>query len=247
MGFIDPPGVKAAPLANSEDSSPATSPDNIYAVIDEDRLLDVDIKSSAGDTSMESLGLLGEIVNEMENRNLGSIYATTTAARRPRPQGSSESPQYANTDEVDEGGGGEAEGETKAEAEEEVKSNVSTTSSGYLKPISAVKPVVLGAKMANSTFKAKQQLESEKQQSQQPYKSYHASINRPHYSVPKGKGVGTVAGGPGKKEEKPQTPVKPVLKGTSSSNKATPEGSASEPLSNVARMQKKFETASSKK
>lgn len=265
VAFVDPPTTSAtksvAPLA-SVDSSPATSPDNIYAVIDEERVVEGGLKSTAGDTSMESLGLLGEIVNEMENRNLGSIYSTAGAGARSQGDG----PQYANTEDI--GGQGEAEDEEDNDA----KSNVSTTSSGYLKPIGAVKPVVAGVnKVVNgsiNTFKGKAGGGGPADGStSQPYKSYHASINRPfasQYSVPKGKGIpsstAAAAASPAamnstssnfqtdeaQKAKKPRTPVKPVLKGAASSAE---EGrkSAGPLLSNVARMQKKFETATNKK
>lgn len=256
VAFVDAPTTvtkSVAPLA-SEDSFPATSPDNIYAVIDEERVMEADIKSTAGDTSMESLGLLGEIVNEMENRNLGSIYSTATGARRQ-----ADGPQYANTEDID----GNRQEKEDEEDNHDAKSNVSTTSSGYLKPISAVKPVVAGVnRVANgSTFKGN----GAEGSTSQPYKSYHASINRPfasQYSVPKGKGIpgsaaaaAATATGPAikntsnlkaddQKAKKPQTPVKPVLKGPASAGE---EGKKSGPLSNVARMQKKFETATNKK
>lgn len=255
VNFAELPNSRAAPLA-SEDSSPATSPDNIYSVIDEDRLTDSvgggEMRSLTGETSMESLGLLGEIVNEMENRNLGSIYATTTTGvnkgRKKEPV--DDAPLYANTEEQEEND--VVKGENEEEPSED-KSFISTTSSGYLKPIGAVKPVVAAVGIntpKGSSFKAGAAKGTEGTD-KAPYKSYHASINRPfatQYSVPKGK-TAAATKAEEVKVKKPQTPIKPVLKPTASKggSGAGDGETEKESLSNVARMQKKFETANKKK
>lgn len=91
------------------------SPDNIYAVIEETP------KSPPGKInqqgSIESMGLLSEIVNEIGHRNLDSIYiASTFKKNKPGEAG------YANTKPVEEVYSGDAG---------------STTSSGYMRPIGA--------------------------------------------------------------------------------------------------------------
>lgn len=270
VGFVDlpvkvPSSSGAAPLA-SEDSSPA-SPDNIYAVIDEHRRESEDLKSQAGDTSMESLGLLGEIVNEIENRNVQSIYSAGGLKRSPS-QEEGEGPRYANTEDVEEGNNAPFS---------HLKSN-GGTSSGYLKPATAMpvarvaptKPTIAAMGKPMTSFKDQTKLNAKADggASKEPYKPYHASINRPfasQYSVPKAK-VSSVAGNAvvagaavhEGKANKPQTPVKPVIKAASSAsakqqpptsgktlNRAASAGAA-KTLSNVAKMQQKFETADKK-
>ncbi|XP_059609961.1 disintegrin and metalloproteinase domain-containing protein 12 [Phlebotomus argentipes] len=198
-----------APLAHiSEESTPVTPPDNIYSVIEEPPTPPkipsppkVGVQSLS--TSVESMGLLGEIVNEIENRNLDSIYSVSTL-RKKKP-GEDDDQTYANT--------------TMQESEDEymnMKSNSSTTSSGYLRPTSINTPIariaptkppekpvpfssfrsppapaqtpasavtpteqknpVQTEKSAVVQLKAKESKEEEKKPKYQPY---HTSINRP--------------------------------------------------------------------
>lgn len=114
------PVVKAASLAQPEtspneyDESPV-SPDNIYAVIEESPKSPPGPKNQKG--SIESMGLLSEIVNEIEHRNFDSIYiASTLKKKKPGVA------NYANTKSVEEEYSGDAG---------------STTSSGYMRPIGA--------------------------------------------------------------------------------------------------------------
>lgn len=99
--------------------------DNIYSVIDEyqrptsNKLLTTKGNSGSGGSG----GLLGEIVNEIENRNLDSIYS---ANRKKSPEPIATTTTYANTTEDD---------------YLNMKSNVSTTSSGYLRPSALNAPV----------------------------------------------------------------------------------------------------------
>lgn len=138
-----------APLARiSEDNSP-NSPDNIYSVIDEspaptpNQLLSPPHTSTSGST--ESMGgLLSEIVNEIQHRNFDSIYiASTLKKKKKKADKSDDEPSYVNTSEFD---------ETSSEdeyADSKMKSNASTTSSGYLRP-SAINTVTPIARVAPS-------------------------------------------------------------------------------------------------
>lgn len=104
------------------------SPDNIYSVIDEGQsppnLLSPPLTSSG---SIESMGLLNEIVNEIECRNFDSIYIASTLGRNKlknvnEKSMSNEMPdeQYSSTN---------------------VDSNGSTTSSGYMRPSAINAPI----------------------------------------------------------------------------------------------------------
>lgn len=125
---------EAAPLARlSEENSP-TSADNIYAVIEE-APSPQKVKPTTGEAG-DSLGLLGEIVSEIQNRNLESIYSTSTLSRkkkeeeeRKRAALSPDSSEYENTSSLYSNMGGN------------LQSNASTTSSGYILPSAVNVPV----------------------------------------------------------------------------------------------------------
>lgn len=116
------PVTKGPPIAQPEkspneydDCEPGT-PDNIYSVIEETQ------KSPPGSLrqqgSIESMGLLSEIVNEIEHRNFDSIYIASTLKKKKKPGEAG----YANAKPVEEEYAGDAG---------------STTSSGYMRPIGA--------------------------------------------------------------------------------------------------------------
>ncbi|XP_048486467.1 disintegrin and metalloproteinase domain-containing protein 19 [Plutella xylostella] len=85
------------------------------------------ITSNSGST--ESMGLLGEIVNEIQNRNFDSIYSTSTLARkkkeREKQNAQNRDSTYMNT---------EYKTPESVYSNSGAKSTVSTTSSGYLNP-----------------------------------------------------------------------------------------------------------------
>ncbi|XP_044269325.1 disintegrin and metalloproteinase domain-containing protein 12 [Tribolium madens] len=147
---------KAAPLAKLTEE---LSSDNIYAVIEEspvsppESVNSVEDKTKNSSSSNESMGLLGEIVSEIQNRNFDSIYSTSTLARKKKQEEEAKmkspgSDTYVNTSSI-------------YKTPESVYSNMtSSTSSGYILP-SAVNPPIKPADPPKpeepklSTFKAK--------------------------------------------------------------------------------------------
>ncbi|KAG6451232.1 hypothetical protein O3G_MSEX007028 [Manduca sexta] len=147
--YVDCIEEKQAPLADINEEST----DNIYATIEESPIkhskplpsVPIPTKTApqpppegyiapkavtTNSGSSESMGLLGEIVNEIQNRNFDSIYSTSTLARkkekerREREERNRDS-TYMNSDHY------------RAESiysNSGAKSNASTTSSGYLHP-----------------------------------------------------------------------------------------------------------------
>lgn len=132
---------EAVPLARlSEENSP-TSGDNIYAVIEETSSPEK-VKSSSG--SSESMGLLGEIVSEIQHRNFDSIYSTSTLNRKRKEEAelknkraaatlSPDSSEYANSSMY--------KSENEYSNMGNLKSSASSTSSGYILPSSVNVPV----------------------------------------------------------------------------------------------------------
>lgn len=93
----------------------AGTPDNIYSVIEESPM-----SPPLQQGSLESMGLLGEIVNEIENRKFDAIYIASNLKKKSPDESSG----YANV-------------KTPVEDEYQPESNASTTSSGYMRPIQA--------------------------------------------------------------------------------------------------------------
>lgn len=137
-GYQNPPPPKKTNEYDDCDAveSPIT-PDNIYSVIEESdspqspksppqRTLSPPVVASQSG-SIESMGLLGEIVNEIEHRNFDSIYIASTLKRKPKPAAGATA-SYANTEEEE-------------YSVNNVDSNGSTTSSGYLRPSAINAPI----------------------------------------------------------------------------------------------------------
>lgn len=159
--YVDCIEEKQAPLAHIDEESG----DNIYAIIEESPekhskplpgvpppLKTIPqsppegyntpkpITSNSG--SSESMGLLGEIVNEIQNRNFDSIYSGSTLSRRKKDKerGGSDAESnrdstYMNTDHY--------RAPESVYSNSGAKSSVSTTSSGYLHPSAVNVPTYL--------------------------------------------------------------------------------------------------------
>lgn len=142
--------LNEAPLAHiSEDNSPVSG-DNIYAVIDDTPSPEVkavsNVKSNGG--SSENMGLLGEIVSEIQNRNFDSIYSTSTLARKKKESELKKQKQlnqtvtslppsdiYVNAPAI------YKPGESVYSNMGNIKSSASSTSSGYINPSSVHPPI----------------------------------------------------------------------------------------------------------
>ncbi|KAF7274652.1 hypothetical protein GWI33_012670 [Rhynchophorus ferrugineus] len=127
---------EAAPLTRLSEENSSTG-DNIYAVIEESPSPDK-VKSSSG--SSESMGLLGEIVSEIQIRNIDSIYSTSTLkrkkeeARKKNEALASNQLEYANTSPM-------YKSENEYSNMSNMKSSASSTSSGYILPSAVNVPV----------------------------------------------------------------------------------------------------------
>lgn len=66
--------LNGSPLTQSSLNHPSN--DNIYAVIEESPVTSPETRTNTSSGSSESVGLLGEIVSEIQNRNFDSIYST---------------------------------------------------------------------------------------------------------------------------------------------------------------------------
>ncbi|XP_038219710.1 disintegrin and metalloproteinase domain-containing protein 12 [Zerene cesonia] len=146
--YVDCIEEKPAPLAHIDEESG----DNIYAIIEESPEkhakafpgVSLPIKTApqpppegyntpkpitSNSGSTESMGLLGEIVNEIQNRNFDSIYSTSTLARKKekerRKAEQNRDSTYMNTD---------YKSPESVYSNSGAKSSASTTSSGYLHP-----------------------------------------------------------------------------------------------------------------
>ncbi|XP_032680075.1 uncharacterized protein LOC116848283 [Odontomachus brunneus] len=156
--------IAESSLTRITEESPTN--DNIYAVIEEpvpeknrknaelsDASADneyklpkrVDTTTTSGTNSLESMGLLSEIVSEISNRNFDSIYSTSTLARKKKKEeeereGASKNSDnmgsnsslggYMNSSHYKTPGGSVYSNSTSGK----FNSSSSTTSSGYLHP-----------------------------------------------------------------------------------------------------------------
>lgn len=128
------------PLGQIVECSPTNS-DNIYAVIEEYQSpakIPVPVEKPDG----SGIGLLSEIVNEIENRNLDSIYSVTTLNRKK----SETDATYANTS---------SSQQADSLANDYINLTPSTTSSGYLRPTSINTPIARVAPVKPSDLPTK--------------------------------------------------------------------------------------------
>ncbi|XP_021693630.1 uncharacterized protein LOC5576567 isoform X1 [Aedes aegypti] len=206
--------------ATSNGSSSALGHDNIYSVIDESpsppSIMSPQATLSSG--SSDSMGLLGEIVNEIESRGSDSVYIASTLKRdggarknsqAPMAEEEDDEPTYVNTSEIqdDEDAAGDPTDEDDEPYPANLKSSVSTTSSGYLRPsainapiarVAPSKPESVSTNLSSfrngnsnvlSTLQFEGPVESSKPPASTkksttttaPYKPYHSSVsnNRP--------------------------------------------------------------------
>ncbi|VVC96257.1 unnamed protein product [Leptidea sinapis] len=142
--YVDCIEEKAAPLAHIDEESS----DNIYAIIEESpekhsKAFPLPMKTAPQEPpvgyntpkpitsggSTESMGLLGEIVDEIQHRNFDSIYSTSTLARKKKEAAKKAKEErdstYMNSD---------YKTPESVYNNSGAKSTVSTTSSGYLHP-----------------------------------------------------------------------------------------------------------------
>lgn len=141
VDYVDCIEEKQAPLAHIDEESG----DNIYAIIEESPKRNKPLpeiptapvqpvpegyntpKPASNSTSTDSMGLLGEIVNEIQNRNFDSIYSASTLSRKKKEKKEdSGDSTYANTEHY--------KTPESVYSNSGAKSTVSTTSSGYLHP-----------------------------------------------------------------------------------------------------------------
>lgn len=148
------------PLTDIKESPSPTGSDNIYSVIDE---IVSPVKTSSVEESSDSMGLLGEIVNEIEKRNVDSIYSASTLKSASSTDGIK--PSSAPYENVMTPGAGEQEPEP-----EYIRSSTSSASGGYIRPsavgsapIARVAPTrseTTNTSNAFSSFKPKAESES---------------------------------------------------------------------------------------
>ncbi|XP_055908941.1 disintegrin and metalloproteinase domain-containing protein 12 isoform X2 [Eupeodes corollae] len=126
------------PLSDIKESPSPTGSDNIYSVIDE---IVSPIQASAEESS-DGLGLLGEIVNEIEKRNVDSIYSASTLKSATSSEGIKPIAPYENV----------PSGDQESEPDY-IKSTSSTASGGYIRPstVSSAAPIARVAPTRSDT------------------------------------------------------------------------------------------------
>lgn len=153
------------------------SSDNIYAVIEETPISSPEAKTTGttNSSSTESVGLLGEIVSEIQNRNFESIYSTNNSKSNAQEDknklSSPESETYVNTSSI------YKSPESVYSNTSNLKSSASSTSSGYITP-AAVNPPIQ-SKVNNKTKPEDTKTPLSTFKSDKGYKPYHSTLNRP--------------------------------------------------------------------
>ncbi|KAJ8917846.1 hypothetical protein NQ315_010759, partial [Exocentrus adspersus] len=120
--------------------------DNIYAVIEEPPVaVQSPEKVTSDSSSPDSMGLLGEIVSEIQNRNFDSIYSTSTLARKKKEKeekSQNEDITSPDTSEIYVNTSSLAYPESEySNMSGNIKSSASSTSSGYIHPSAVNVPV----------------------------------------------------------------------------------------------------------
>lgn len=211
---------EAAPLAKISEGVSPNSGDNIYAVIEESPVSPLSPeKVTSGSGSSDSMGLLGEIVSEIQNRNFDSIYSTSTLARKKKEEEeklkkekglTSPDPSeiYVNTSSL-------AYPESEySNMSGNIKSSASSTSSGYIHPSAVNVPVKTADPKSEEKLPSKPNLSSFKSDSTKPFS---APFNRPQGPVASNFKINTtdikkVEASPEKRVNKSKTPPSPTIK-----------------------------------
>ncbi|XP_018573243.1 disintegrin and metalloproteinase domain-containing protein 12 [Anoplophora glabripennis] len=212
---------EAAPLAKISEGVSPTSGDNIYAVIEESPVSPQSPeKVTSGSGSSDSMGLLGEIVSEIQNRNFDSIYSTSTLARKKKEEEeklrkqragvASPDPSeiYVNTSSL-----AYAESEY-SNMSGNIKSSASSTSSGYIHPSAVNVPIKAADPKPEEKPPSKPNLSSFKSESTKPFSS---TFNRPQGPVASSfktnaTDVKKVEASSEKRSNKSKTPPSPTTK-----------------------------------
>lgn len=150
-----------APLAHIDEESPR---ENIYAVIEEGPISELKLPCSPDPKQNDGLGLLDEIVSEIEAKNTESIYSASTLKRKKDKDKDTESPgadksdTYQNTS-------------WKSDSTQKSSTSSNTSSSGYLSPINGVNQVEPAKPVTNKPGPTVPDVSA-------PYKPYSSSLVR---------------------------------------------------------------------
>lgn len=159
------------------------SGDNIYAVIEESPASHLSPEKTNGNSaSSESMGLLGEIVSEIQNRNFDSIYSTSTLARKKKEAQEKLNKENKEKKKVQDPAETYVNTSSLQYPESEYsnmsgnKSSASTTSSGYILPSAVNIPMKQDDQKKPFVEKNKNTLTSFKSDNIKPFSS---TFNRP--------------------------------------------------------------------
>ncbi|XP_055586940.1 disintegrin and metalloproteinase domain-containing protein 12 [Uranotaenia lowii] len=189
---------------NSIDTIGSMLQDNIYSVIDESPSPPSILSppTTLSSESSDSMGLLGEIVNEIQSRGSDSVYIASTlkkegglqSGRAPHAEEEEDEPTYVNTSEIlDDDDLAGATGDEEEPYPSALKSSLSSASSGYVRPstintpiarVAPTKPESVSTNLSSfknggdplSTLKFEGPVESKAKPAAASYKPYHSTV-----------------------------------------------------------------------